>query len=139
MLKEIKMARNVIRAYCNCLESYFGETNVRSPIIEKPNVWNPIIANFSFLWPKSRRSHWNLIQSKWDCCYVMILNQIHVYIIALTLINLDFSKPKFWLVMILVRQILEPNQSGSLFPVKCVLALAVKEWTIVAGLALRFS
>ena len=41
------MAQNVIRAYCNCLESYFGETNVRSLIIEKPNVWSPIIANFS--------------------------------------------------------------------------------------------
>ena len=43
------MARNVIRAYCNCLESYFGETNVMNPIIEKPNVWSPIIANFSKL------------------------------------------------------------------------------------------
>ena len=41
------MAQNVIRAYCNSLESYFGETNVRSLIIEKPNVWSPIIANFS--------------------------------------------------------------------------------------------
>jgi len=50
MLKEIKMAQNVIRAYCNCLESYFGETNVRNPIIEKPNVWSPIIANFSVGW-----------------------------------------------------------------------------------------
>ena len=43
------MARNVIRAYCNCLESYFGKTNVRNPIIEKPNVWSPIIANFSLI------------------------------------------------------------------------------------------
>jgi len=41
------MYQNVIIAYCNCLESYFGETNVRSFIIEKPNVWSPIIANFS--------------------------------------------------------------------------------------------
>jgi len=51
------MYQNVIIAYCNCLESYFGETNVMSLIIEKPNVWSPIIANFSFCLPQTHANH----------------------------------------------------------------------------------
>jgi len=50
MTKDIKKKQNVIRADCSCLESYLGETNVKSLIIEKPNVWSLIIANFSFFY-----------------------------------------------------------------------------------------
>jgi len=46
--KLIKKTQNVIRAYKQCLESYLEETNVTSPIIEKPVVWSPYNNQFLF-------------------------------------------------------------------------------------------
>ena len=45
--KEIQKTQNVIIAYYQRLKSYFEEINVKNPILEKPHVWSPIIANFS--------------------------------------------------------------------------------------------
>jgi hypothetical protein len=75
MTKEIKKEKNVIRADYNCLESYLGETDVTSPIIEKPNVWSPIIANFSLdLRGKALNARFNHLRSAqpfWLACILI--------------------------------------------------------------------
>jgi len=43
----VKRIKNPIIACTNCLQSYFSESHVRSPILAKPNDWSPIIAIFS--------------------------------------------------------------------------------------------
>ena len=60
---------------------------------------------------KATRNFLNLIREKSAHYYVMALNQMYSYIFFLTLASPDFGKPKFWLAMILVGQVLEPTLS----------------------------